>query len=884
MISINDRSFKELKENLNEKDLEVLDLLEEEIQIWFLRKFYNTINVIGSLFTPPQQKAIPLILKDKNLLISSPTGTGKTLAAFIGIINKLLQMSKNNKLENSVYCLYISPLRALANDIKRNLEEPLDEIFKISNELGNKVGKIRHMIRHGDTSSSKKSKMIIETPHIINTTPESLSIILNSPKFREKLRTVKWVIVDEIHSLADSKRGVHLSVSLERLYELAPSFTRIGCSATIEPLDEVAKFLVGYDDSGKLRHCEIVDTRFIRKMKIKLVAPAVDLINAPDELIKTQMYKILHENIQKHNNTLIFTNTRHGAESILLNLRKMFPNYYGDHNSGCHHGSLGTEDRLFIEDKLKKGELKVVTTSTSLELGIDMPYIDLVIQISSPKSVTKLLQRIGRSGHEIGGIAKGIVLVMNRDDLTECAVMINMAKRGFLDAIHIPKNALDILIQHIWGAAINSKWKVDELKKVIKRSYCYHELKDETFEKVLDYLAANYVGMEDRKIYAKIWYDKDEKMIGRRGKLSRVIYLTNQGIIPDEFSCDVYTRSNKRFVGNLDEIYLERLKPGDIFVLGGKNYEFRYRRGGKIYVDMTNKNPTIPHWYSERLPLSFDLGVEVLKFKEKIINIIDKLSKREIINWLTTEYNCDKNSAENIYNLYYTQIHFLGKKSIPTPHRIVIEEYTDYINRQKYFLFHTCYGLKFNEGLSRALAYLISKRQIRNMMISVGDLGFSFIFNYNIKLNLKRYFDLIKQADLYDLLKDALWNSQFLKRYFRINAIRSFMILRKYKGYTKSAKKQQVSADFLINFANISGLPVLDEAYREIIEDKLEIEHLEKILSKVNDEIEIVHLVVETPTPMGIGLLNIGISDWTRSKDKNKMLKEFYRRINEYIK
>ncbi|MBD3229522.1 MAG: ATP-dependent helicase [Candidatus Lokiarchaeota archaeon] len=877
----------ELKEKLTEEDETILSQLEDEIGIWFTERFYETIDKIGSLFTPAQ-KAIPLILKSENVLISSPTGTGKTLASFIGIINELLKLSKKNQLKNQVYCLYISPLRALANDIKRNLKDPLDEIIEISKKKENKVQKIRHAIRHGDTSSYKRSKMLDVTPHILNTTPETLAIILNAPKFREKLRSVKWVIIDEIHSLADSKRGVHLSLSLERLEVLTSnSFVRIGCSATIEPLDSVAKFLVGYDSKNKLRPYNIIDTRFIRKMKIKLVAPDVDLINASKDKITYRLYKILHKLIQRHENTLIFTNTRHGAESILLNLRKKYSRFYGDHNSGCHHGSLGTKDRIFVEKKLKQGELKVVTTSTSLELGIDMPYIDLVIQIGSPKTICKLIQRIGRSGHEIGGVARGIVLVMNRDDLMECAVMINKAKQNFLDSIQIPKNCLDVLTQHIFGTAINSKWDVDELKKVLKRSYCYHYLPDEDFEKVLDYLAANYVGMEDKKIYAKIWYDKDKNMIGRRGRLSRVIYFTNQGTIPDEFSCDVYTRNNKRFIGNLDEIYLERLRKGDIFVLGGRNYEFRYRRGGKIYVDLTNKNPTIPHWYSEKLPLSFDLGIEILKFKSKFLKKINHTPKLKIIEWLKNDYNCDKNSANNIYNLFYTQLHYLGKKSISTLNKIVIEEYIDYDNRKKYFLFHSNYGLKFNEGLSRILAHLISKRQVKNMLISVGDLGFCFIFKYNITIDFKKYFERIKDKDLFMFLKSALWNSQFLKRYFRINATRFLAILRRYKGRTRSARSQQVSADFLIYYAKRSRLPVLDEAYREIIEDKLQINHLSKIISQINEQIEIEHLKIEDPdppTPLGVGLLGLGISDWTRSKDRKLMLKDLYDKINEKIR
>ncbi len=385
-------------------------------------------------------------------LICAPTGSGKTLASFTGIINELFGKAREDDLENSVYCLYVSPLKSLANDIHRNLGQPLDGITAKLEERGEDV-EIRHAIRHGDTSDSERQAMLETTPHILNTTPETLAILLNSPKFKKKLETIEYVIVDEIHSLAENKRGTHLSVSLERLEEMVEeSPTRIGCSATVEPLDTVAEFLVGRaEPGGDPRDYEIVDTRFARDFDMELSCPADDLINTPRDIVTERFYTQLHDHVQSHTNTLVFTNTRSGAERVLHNLREKFDDY-DESNSGCHHGSLSKEKRRDIEESLKAGTLDVVTTSTSLELGIDMPHIDLVVQVGSPKSVAALLQRIGRAGHQLGETVEGRVIALDRDELVECAVMLEKAERGFVDRVFILRT------HRTWPRSTSTAW------------------------------------------------------------------------------------------------------------------------------------------------------------------------------------------------------------------------------------------------------------------------------------------------------------------------------------------------------------------------------------------------------------------------------------------
>src|SRR6056297_2174976 len=436
-------------------DADVLELLEPPVQEWWVEQFGEYVPQNGGYFTPPQKEAVPLIHEGSNALICAPTGSGKTQASFCGIINELFRRDRAEGLDNSVYCLYISPLKSLANDIHRNLEVPLEGI---SDKLAarDEDVELRHAIRHGDTSDSERQRMLDETPHILNTTPETLAILLNSPKFKQKLETVEWIIVDEIHSLAENKRGTHLSVSLERLEAMADgSPTRIGCSATVEPLETMGEFLVGRSEpGGEPRPYELVDTRFVRDLDVELSCPTDDLIDTPSSVVTDRFYRQLHEHVQDHTNTLVFTNTRSGAERVLQNLRERYDDY-DERNSGCHHGSLSKDKRHEIEGKLKDGKLDVVTTSTSLELGIDMPDIDLVVQVGSPKSVAALLQRVGRAGHQLGETVTGRVFALDRDELVECAVMLRKAEDGFVDRVFVPETAQDVATQQVYGMAIN---------------------------------------------------------------------------------------------------------------------------------------------------------------------------------------------------------------------------------------------------------------------------------------------------------------------------------------------------------------------------------------------------------------------------------------------
>ena len=857
-------------------DKEILQLFDPVVREWWIRTYGNS----STLFTPPQQIAVPLIHDQRNVLICSPTGSGKTLSAFLSILNHLVMLGRAGNLDNSVYCLYISPLKSLANDIHRNLEEPLAGIRAISEELGAPLEEIRHAIRHGDVPAAQKAKMLRLTPHILNTTPETFAILLNSPKFREKMRTIRWVIVDEIHALAGSKRGVHLSVSLERLQELiGKEFVRIGCSATIEPLEDVGGLL-----AGNGRDIAIADTRFVRKFDLRLVCPVPDLINTPHEDLTTALYSAIDELVWSHQNTLIFTNTRHGAERVLQALRSRFPHRYSDLNSGCHHSSMGKEARLEIEDRLKRGDVRVVTTSTSLELGIDMPYLDLVIQVGSPKSVAALVQRIGRAGHSLDQVVKGRIVVVDRDELIETAVMLRKGLDGFVDRIQIPGNCLDVLAQQVLGMALERPHHIDEIECIVRRSYPYRSLSREALLSVLRYLSAQHAGMDERHLYAKIWYDAENGMVGKKGKAIRAIYYMNAGTIPDEFVCDVVTRDGS-WVGKLDEKYLERMNPGDVFVIGGSKFRFRYRRGGNLYVDPTGERPTIPSWYSERLPLSFDLGMQVLAFKEETATRLEQSGRGEVLSHLLSHYPVDENAAASICEIFEQQIRFGGKTSIPSPHSIVVEEVPDAGTSRRTYYVLANYGLRFNEGFSRYVASLVAREITANVAVAAGDMGFILSVPLYKRVSVAALLARAHPDTISAVLMHAVENTNLLKRVFRINAARSFMILRNYRGRKKSARKQQMNADLLISFcAKIRDFSVLTESYREILEDRFEIRNIREILARIHTGgIRVTERRSPTPGPMSFGLAAMGARDVVSVEDRISLIREYHRRVLQQI-
>jgi len=873
-------------------DTDVLARLDPAVREWWVDRFGAYVPQNGGFFTPPQRETIPLVHEGENALVCAPTGSGKTLAAFTAIINELFRRERAEGLESSVYCLYVSPLKALANDVHRNLRDPLDGIRERLADRGEST-EVRHAIRHGDTADAERRGMLAETPHVLNTTPETLAILLGSPKFRERLRTVEYVVVDEIHALAANKRGTHLSVSLERLEALADgSPTRIGCSATVEPLETMADFLVGRDD-GTARDCEIVDARFAREFDLRVDCPVDDLVGTPDEIVRDRFYERLHDLVDAHTNTLVFTNTRSGAERTLQALRERFD--YDDDDSACHHGSLSAPRRQAVEEGLKRGDLDVVTTSTSLELGVDMPHVDLVVQVGSPKSVAALLQRAGRAGHQVGRVVEGRVIALDRDDLVESAVMVRKAEEGFVDRAFVPENAYDVAAQHVYGMAINGVRRETEVKATLRRAYPYRDFDDARFETLLRYLTADYEGLEERNVYAKVWrdtndppdgdhhypeFDVGERLIGKRGRLARMIYLTNVGTIPDSFSCDVFVRGGDEWVGELDEDYLDTLDPGDVFVIGGERFEFRYRRGSKVYVDRTAERPTVPSWYSERLPLAYDLAREILAFQRDVLDRLDSGGAPAVRVWLR-ESPLSERAVRALTRLYGQQVAFAGPESLSTPTRIAVEEERDREAYRRRYYVHTVYGRRFNDGLSRLLAAECASESNANVTVAVADNGFVLSMPLNRRVDVPGLLRGLDPDDVRADLRAALRGTDLRARYFRINATRSLMILKRYKGYEKSAARQQVESETLLSLADeLDDFAVVAETDRELLEDKLHVAGIEAVLERIRaGQIEIGDRTVETPTPRAFGLATLAASDTVLAEDESAALRTFHERV-----
>jgi ATP-dependent Lhr-like helicase len=872
---------------------QVLDLLDPIISEWFDKKFSD--------ITPSQAYAIPLIHNTQNVLVASPTGSGKTLTAFLSIINELFLLGKKGELENKIYCLYVSPLKALANDIERNLNAPLREIYELAAEKGVDLPKIRVGVRSGDTSAYEKQKMNVKAPHILITTPETLAIVLSTKKFSKKLRDIRYVIVDEIHEISSSKRGVHLSISLERLQyhvsfnnadeavseiekeykknyfnDTSREFVRIGLSATQAPIREIAKFLVGYNGS-KMRDINIIEVSASKELDLKVLCPVQDMNMVPYEIVNAKMYNVLREMIDTHRTTLVFTNTRSGTEAVVYKLQEQ-----GLDKIAAHHGSLSKEIRLDVEDKLKNGDLDATICSTSLELGIDIGYIDLVVQIGSPKSIAKGLQRIGRAGHALHEVSKGRIVVFDRDDLVECAVLVKNAYDGNIDRIKLLKNSLDVLAQSLVGMSIERRWDADDAFKLVKNSYSFHELKKKEFQKVLNYIGGKH-SLEDRGVYGKVRYYPEDKVFGIR-KGTRLIYNLNLGTIPQEASYKVMLLGTGIYVGTLSEKFVERLGKRDVFILGGKSYEFQQVKGMKVYVrDAHGKKPTVPSWTGEMLPRSFDLSVEIGKFRDAInrkiqvhhrnLNVVEK--------WLVENYYLDEGSAKSIVNYFVEQQRIINK--VPTDKQLLIEGYIDGRGHTN-LIFHYCFGRRVNDALSRAYAYELSKKYKSTVRISLTDDNFMLTLPKRIKLTSLE--NLVTSTNLMTSLKYAVKYTELFKQRFRHVAVRSFMILKNYKGREISIRKQHRRSQRILDvLQEWDGFPVVSESYNEILHDTMDIDNALEVIEGIEKgKTSVVYSdYSNTPSPFAHNVILQGISDIILMEDRSALLRELHKKVLEKV-
>ncbi|MFL6579703.1 MAG: DEAD/DEAH box helicase [Burkholderiales bacterium] len=669
--------------------MNILDSFHPAVAGWFGRTYVTP--------TEPQIQAWPAISSGRNALIAAPTGSGKTLAAFLATIDSLIRLGVRGELRDEIHVVYVSPLKALSNDIQKNLDEPLAGIRKALLESGLPDVNIRTVVRTGDTPQADRDRMRRKPPHILVTTPESLYILLTSESGRKMLSTTRTVIVDEIHAMAPNKRGVHLSLSLERLQHLAGGqLTRVGLSATQKPIEEVARFLVGGGQSGGLfdsSACTIVDTGHVRKRDLALEIPESPLEAVMSAEVWTQVYDRLAELIREHRSTLVFVNTRRLAERAARALSERL----GDDQVTSHHGSMAREQRLNAEQRLKRGELKALIATASLELGIDIGHVDLVCQLSTPRRIAALLQRVGRSGHAVGGLPKGRLFPVSRDDLVECTALLDAVRREELDRVVIPAKPLDVLAQQIAAEVACGEWDEQALYELMRRAWPYRELTLTEYGEVLQMLAEGYSTRRGRK-RALIHRDPvNRKLRGRDGL--RLTAITSGGTIPDTADYAVVLSPQDVVVGTVNEDFAVESLAGDVFQLGNTSYRILRVEAGRVRVeDADGMPPSIPFWLGEAPARSDEVSFAVSRLRADIDARLP--DTKAVLDYLVEEVQVVPDAASQLVDYFASAKAALGL--LPTQSKLVFERFFDESGGTQ-LVIHSPYGNRINRAWGLAL-------------------------------------------------------------------------------------------------------------------------------------------------------------------------------------
>jgi ATP-dependent Lhr-like helicase len=665
-----------------------LDAFHPAVAAWFARAFEAP--------TRAQVLAWPAIQAGRHVLVAAPTGSGKTLAAFLAAVDQLVKEGLTG-LPDETRVLYVSPLKALSNDVRRNLEAPLEGIGAELAALGLPEVEIRSVVRTGDTSATERAAMRRRAPHIVVTTPESLYILLTSESGRRMLATTRTVIVDEIHAVAGGKRGSHLMLSLERLQALTPRpLTRIGLSATQKPLEEMARFLVGRGAPADARidgtpDCTIIDQGHIRNLDLALELPPVPLEAVMSGETWTLIYDRLAELIGAHRTTLIFVNTRRLVERVARHVSERV----GEEHVGAHHGSLSKERRLDAEQRLKRGELKVLVATASLELGIDIGDVDLVCQIGSTRSIGAFLQRVGRAGHAVGGTSKGRLFPLSRDELVECAAMLAAVRRAELDRLVIPENALDVLSQQIVAEVAARDWPTDELFEVFRRAHPYRHLTLPQFDECVGMLAEGFSTRRGRH-GALVHHDGINRMLRAR-KSSRLTAITSGGAIPDNADYRVIMEPAALLVGTVNEDFAVESLQGDVFQLGNASYRIlRVERGTVRVEDAHGQPPSIPFWLGEAPGRSAEMSAAVSALKAGL----ELRPNDDARRWLMDTAGLDEVASGQLADYLAAGRAALG--ALPTLDTVIFERFFDESGGMQ-LIIHSSFGSRVNRAWGLAL-------------------------------------------------------------------------------------------------------------------------------------------------------------------------------------
>jgi ATP-dependent helicase Lhr and Lhr-like helicase len=669
--------------------MSTLQAFHPAVARWFERTFDRP--------TAAQNQAWPAIQAQQHVLISAPTGSGKTLAAFLAAIDGLVRAGVDSALPDETHVVYVSPLKALSNDIRLNLEAPLAAIREELRLLDLPDVDIRTFVRTGDTPQHERDRMRKRPPHIVVTTPESLYILLGSESGRKMLATTRAVIVDEIHAMVGSKRGLHLALSLERLEALAGRrLTRIGLSATQKPIEEVARFLVGTKHIGPdgRPECSIVDTGHIRERDLAIEVPASPLESVMSGEVWTQVYDRLAELIAEHRTTLVFVNTRRHAERVARHLSERI----GEDQVTAHHGSMAKELRLDAESRLKRGELKALVATASLELGIDIGEVDLVCQLASPRSIAAFLQRVGRSGHSVGGTPKGRLFPLSRDDLVECAALLDSVRRGELDRLVIPAKPLDVVAQQVVAEVAAREWEEEGLFALLRGAYPFRDLERADFDAVVRMLAEGFATRRGRH-GALIHHDSVNHLLrGRRG--ARLTAITSGGTIPDNADYRVMLEPQSQFVGTVNEDFAVESLQGDVFQLGNTSYRILRVESGMVRVeDAHGQPPSIPFWLGEAPSRSNELSASVARLRHEIETRLADGSEAAL-RWVIDTLAID--AAPAVQLIHYLAAAHSALSALPTQKVIVLERFFDEAGGMQ-LVIHSPFGSRINRAWGLAL-------------------------------------------------------------------------------------------------------------------------------------------------------------------------------------
>jgi ATP-dependent helicase Lhr and Lhr-like helicase len=817
--------------------------------------------------TEPQAHGWPAIQSGRHVLISAPTGSGKTLAAFLSSLDVLFHEGVRAELPDVTQVVYVSPLKALSNDIRKNLQEPLAGIRALLQETEGREIDVRAEVRTGDTTAAQRQALIKKPPHILVTTPESLYLLLTSESGRRMLSTVRTLIVDEIHAVVDDRRGAHLALSIERLAALTKHpLQRIGLSATQKPIEEVARFLAGtraVDNAGN-PDCEIIDVGHRRELDLAIEIPKSPLEAVMSNEVWEEVYHRLAELIEAHRTTLVFVNTRRMAERVTHHLSELL----GADAVTSHHGSLSAKLRLDAEERLKRGDLKALVATASLELGIDIGSVDLVCQLGTTRSIATLLQRVGRAEHTRGGLPKGRVFPLSRDELVECAALLRCVRRGELDRLLIPEKPLDVLAQQIVAAASTEDWDENAFFELVRSAWPYRNLTREEFDGIVKMLAEGFSTKRGRRA-ALIHHDGvNHRLRGRRG--ARLVALTSGGAIPDNADYRVIVEPSETFVGTVNEDFAVESLAGDIFQLGNASWRISRINSGVVRVeDAKGQPPGIPFWLGEAPARTAELSQAVSDLR---IEIEKRLADgQDVCEWLAREMRLPPKAfaAEQIADYVADTYRTLG--AIPSQQTLVMERFFDESGGMQLVL-HSPFGNRINRAWGLALRKRFCRSFNFELQAAATDDAIVISLGTQHSFPLEEVFRYLNAKTVRDLLVQALLDAPMFTIRWRWNATRSLAVPRFRGGAKIAAPLQRMESENLlaavfpdqlaclehiVGDREIPDHPLVKQTIYDCLTEAMDIDGLEEVLRRIDTgEIRCIACDLPEPSPLASEILN----------------------------